>query len=163
MEREQDRLLRDHLRTAIGGHGAHISMSDALEGFPPERAGERVDAVPHSAWDLLYHVHLVLQDLIDWAAGAEYHPHEYPGGYWPSDHAPPDREAWYARIQDLESALATIRSWVDDDSRDLFAPLDRNPAHTLFRQIILAVDHTSYHIGQMVDLRMLLGIPVRDY
>jgi hypothetical protein len=50
----------------------------------------------------------------------------------------------------------------------------RNPGEDLFklrvggqgylaRAALLVVDHNSYHIGQLVDLRMLLGVPVRDW
>ncbi len=48
-------------------------------------------------------------------------------------------------------------------ANDLLARLERNSAHTPARQILLAIDHNSYHIGRLVDLRMLLGIPVRDW
>ncbi|MFP4484918.1 MAG: hypothetical protein ACLFO1_08710 [Spirochaetaceae bacterium] len=132
MQREHDLLLREHLRIAVSGHGAHISMSDALQGFPPERAGARVAGIHHSARDLVYHVDVVLHDLIDRAVADEYHPHEYPSGYRPQDHAPPSTEAWHVKLQALEDALATIRSWVDDETRDLLAPLDRGDGHTLF-------------------------------
>ncbi|NBC30159.1 MAG: hypothetical protein GVY29_09250 [Spirochaetes bacterium] len=156
-------LLREHLREAIQGHGAHISFAQAIHGFPYERAGERVPSVPHSAWDLVYHMGLVLQDLIDWVIAEEYRPHEYPSGYWPADHAPESADDWRRAVSEVERRIDIMKSWIDDGANNLLEALERNPAHTPARQILLAIDHNSYHIGQLVDLRMLLGIPVRDW
>jgi hypothetical protein len=155
--------LREHLRTGVQGYGAHIPFGQAIEGFPYDRAGERVSPVPHSAWDLIYHMGVVLQDVIDWVVAEEYRPHEYPGGYWPADHAPASRQEWEHAIDRVGERIRTLVDWIDDSSFDLFAPLSRNAGHTPVRQILLAIDHNSYHIGQLVDLRMLLGIPVRDW
>lgn len=63
----------------------------------------------------------------------------------------------------MEEAIDLVKGWVTDESRDLLAPIPGTPGHTLFRQALLVIDHNSYHIGQIVDLRMLLGIPVRDW
>lgn len=157
-------LLKAHLRTALAGQGAHISISQALEGFPVERAGERPPGIPHSAWDLVYHVHCVLQDLIDWVVADDYQGHEYPSGYWPAEHAPASREAWYEKLRAVDQAVATLQGWVDASSAgELLEPLARDSRHSRLRQILLAIDHNSYHIGQLVDLRMLLGVPVKDW
>jgi hypothetical protein len=106
---------------------------------------------------------LVLRDLIDWVEAEHYQAHEYPGGYWPPEHGPPDTETWHRTVARVEESIDRIASWIEDDAHDLFAPLERDARHDRFRQALLAVDHNSYHIGQLVDLRMLLGIPVRDW
>jgi hypothetical protein len=50
-----------------------------------------------------------------------------------------------------------------DPQWDLFAPLRSDSDWSLLQQATLVIDHNSYHIGQLVDLRMLLGLPVRDW
>lgn len=46
---------------------------------------------------------------------------------------------------------------VADPARDLLAPLPHAPGgQTLARETMLLVDHTAYHIGQLILLRRLL-------
>jgi hypothetical protein len=56
-----------------------------------------------------------------------------------------------------------MTEWISAGVSGLTAPLDRNPSHSASREILLAIAHNGYHIGQMVDLRALLGVPVRDW
>ena len=45
------------------------------------------------------------------------------------------------------------------DSRiDLFARIPHGTGQTYLRELLLAADHTSYHLGQMVVVRRALGI-----
>jgi hypothetical protein len=52
---------------------------------------------------------------------------------------------------------------VSDPGNDLFEPLAHGTGQNLLREAILIIDHNSYHIGQLVDVRMLLEAPVRDW
>ncbi len=50
-----------------------------------------------------------------------------------------------------------------DPQRDLNAPLRTGIDRNLIELAVLVIDHNSYHIGQLVDSRMLLGAPVKDW
>ena len=47
---------------------------------------------------------------------------------------------------------------VGEPKNDLFAPIPHGKGQTLLREALLIIDHTSYHVGQLVDLRRLLVI-----
>lgn len=156
--------FRRYLAESVAGYGAHIPFDQAVDGFPPERAGERVENLAHTAWMLVYHMRMVLEDIIDYVQDpSQYEAHEYPSGYWPERDAPPSEEAWYEEVERVKRAIATLHEWALDTSRDLYATIPGTPEHNLARQLTLMVAHNGYHIGQLVDLRMLLGIPVRDW
>ncbi|MFP4408503.1 MAG: DinB family protein [Spirochaetaceae bacterium] len=156
--------MRETVAEFVSGRGAHITFGQAVDGFPPARAGERVEGVAHTVWTLVWHMKEAIQDIIDYVEEpASYEPKPYPSGYWPDSYGPPDEEAWRQKVAEVEEAIATVRGWVTDETKDLMAPIPGTPGHTLFRQALLVVDHNSYHIGQIVDLRMLLGIPVKDW
>jgi hypothetical protein len=55
---------------------------------------------------------------------------------------------------DLKSMIDLVR----DSKNDLFTPFPHGQGQTLLREAILVIDHNSYHVGQLVDLRRLLGI-----
>jgi hypothetical protein len=43
-----------------------------------------------------------------------------------------------------------------DRSRPLLDPLPRSQGQTLLREALLVVDHTAYHLGQLVQVRKAL-------
>ena len=45
-----------------------------------------------------------------------------------------------------------------DRTTDLFAKIPHGTGQTILREALLVADHTSYHVGQLVMLRRLLGI-----
>ncbi len=46
---------------------------------------------------------------------------------------------------------------VADESVDLLAPVPHGDGQTVLRETLLLADHNSYHIGQLVLVRRLLG------
>ena len=47
---------------------------------------------------------------------------------------------------------------VRDPKSDLLAPFPHGQGQTLLKEALLVIDHNSYHLGQLVDMRRLLGI-----
>ena len=45
-----------------------------------------------------------------------------------------------------------------DDEKDLAATIPHGSGQTYLRELVLVVDHSAYHVGQLVLLRRLLGI-----
>ena len=83
---------------------------------------------------------------------------KWPDDYWPKDPAPPSQKAWtdslasYARAREALKRLAR-------DVEDLTAKVPTGKGHqTYLRAILLAADHTAYHVGQIVAVRRALGI-----
>ena len=46
---------------------------------------------------------------------------------------------------------------VADKKTNLYAPIPHGSGQTVLREALLVADHNSYHLGQMVLLRRLLG------
>lgn len=155
-------MVRNNLREMLAGGAAHVSFDKAIEGFPVEKAGERIENLEHSIWMLVEHLRIVNRDLIDWVCAEEYMEKAYPSGYWPSP-APPSEEAWFNTIKTVSGDMAIMESWIDDPDFDISSPLKRRETHSALREILLTIAHNGYHIGQMVDLRALLGVPVKDW
>ena len=56
-----------------------------------------------------------------------------------------------------------MQALVLDPRIDLLAPIPHGEGQTVLREALVLADHNAYHVGQIVDLRMLLEVPVRDY
>ena len=157
---QQDQLLRNHMKEMFG-FAAHVDFDRAVSDFPIDRAGRRVEPVPHTMWMLVEHLRIVNRDLIDWVEAEEYARKDFPAGYWPESDGPASKDEWQDSLDAVRRDMEQMKAWADVPA--LFEPLARKKEHTRAREILLAIAHNGYHIGQMVDLRMLLGCPVKDY
>jgi hypothetical protein len=160
---DRDQALREQLVFHLRGKGAHIDFDAAVAGFPAELAGRRVPKLEHTAWGLVYHLRIAQADIVDFIRNPKYAELEYPSGYWPKEDGPADPKAWDETVAAFQHDLREMVALVSDPNNDLFARIPHGSGQTLLREAILVVDHNSYHIGQLVDIRMLLGVPVRDW
>jgi hypothetical protein len=155
--------LRELLQYQLSGQGAHIPFKAAVAGFPVELAGKRVPKLAHTAWGLVYHLCVTQWDMLEYVRNPDHVSPEYPSGYWPKEWGPKDGAEWEKTVRSFGRDLKALERLVKDPGRELFAPLREGSDWSLLQQVILVLDHNSYHIGQLVDLRMLLGVAVRDW
>jgi len=152
-----DAVIRKQLEKVVLGEGAHVPIERTLAGLPAELRGRVPQGLAHSAWQLLEHIRIAQEDLIQYALDADWVSPDWPGGYWPADPEPPSEHAWEKSVEDLRTGLGRALELVRDPGRDLSAPLPHARQHNLFRQLVLLADHNAYHGAQVVDVRRALG------
>ena len=155
--------LRKQLAAHLSRRGAHIDFDAAVADFPFELTGKQPPKLAHTAWQLVFHLRIAQEDILEFCRGPGSVSPEYPSGYWPKEPAPLDGEQWRATVVSFGRDLRAMIDLVEDSGNDLFAPFAHGSGQNLLREALLLIDHNSYHIGQLVDIRMLLGIPVRDW
>lgn len=156
---ESTSALRDHLARVLDWEEAHVSFDKAVDGIPPDKRGARAPGFEHSTWQLLEHIRLAQEDILDFCVNSAYeHTMTWPDDYWPKDPNPPSEQAWttsiasYARTRDVMKQLA-------HDVEDLTAKVPTGKGNqTYLRAILLTADHTAYHVGQIVAVRRALGL-----
>jgi hypothetical protein len=131
-------------------------MREALKDFPPELYGAKPEGAPHSAWQLLEHIRFTLHDLHEFCTNPKYVAPDWPKDYWPKDDAPPSKDAWKTCAKEIQEDLAEFEKLTGDPASNLYAPIPWGDGQNLLREILLAGDHTSYHLGQLVMLRKQL-------
>lgn len=152
-----DRLFRDHLVQALRGGQAHANIIDAVKDFPPEHYGIKPNGVPYSAWQLLEHIRIALNDLLVFSTNSKYVAPKWPDDYWPKEEAPASRFQWNTSFNAICADLEAFEAHVRNPESNLYARIPWGNGQTLLREVLLAIDHNSYHIGQLVMLRKLLG------
>jgi len=149
--------LRKHLIELLRSRGAHADFDEAVDGLPDALRGARVKEVPFTPWRLLEHLRLAQWDILEFSRNPKHKSPQWPEGYWPEGDAPPSSTAWDASVAAFRRDLAEMEKLVSDSSNDLFAPIPHGEGQTLLREALLVADHNSYHIGQLILLRRLLG------
>ncbi len=150
---EQRKLLID----ALAGKGAHIDFDSAIAHLPVSLRGQRKEGVPHTAWQLLEHLRIAQADILDFCVNPNYEELKWPDEYWPKQEAPANAADWDRSIEAFNNDLKAFQVLIADENRDLNGVIPHGDGQTLFREALLIVDHNSYHLGQLVFLRQLLG------
>lgn len=149
--------LRKQLVELLRGGHAHAIFTDAVSGFPAARAGVRPAGAPHSAWELLEHMRIAQNDILLFSQSADHVSPAFPDGYWPRSAAPEHPKGWAESIRAFQHDLAAFEAMLEDPARDLHRPFPWGDGQTLLREALVLADHNSYHLGQLVLLRRLLG------
>ncbi len=157
MAKTEDRALREQLVKFLRGGEAHAELKTVLDDFPAMLRGVTPKGAGYSAWQLLEHVRLALHDLLDFSTNPNYVAPEWPKDYWPKEAAPKDSAAWDRAVRAVKKDMADFEKLVGDPESNLYATIPWGEGQTLLREVLLAGQHTSYHLGQIVLLRRLLG------
>jgi uncharacterized damage-inducible protein DinB len=156
MPKQPTTSLRQHLANLLRMKGAHLTFHAAVTDFPVALRGVTPPGAPHSAWQLLEHMRLAQQDILDFSRNPAYREKKFPDDYWPAADAPPSEEAWDASIEQFQSDLKEMQALVADTKHDLLAAIPHGQGQTLLREVLLVADHNAYHLGQLMFLRKML-------
>ncbi len=157
MTSDPNRALREHVLYLLRGGGAHLSFDKAVADIPTDCRGRTLAPVPHSPWRLLEHLRIAQWDILEFSRNSKHVSPSWPEGYWPHGDAPPDDRAWDRAIDAFRADLAAVCDLVADPATNLFAAIPHGDGQTILREALLVADHNSYHIGQLVVVRRLLG------
>jgi hypothetical protein len=154
---DPDQSLRDHLLYLLKGEGAHAKFEDVIDDFPADSRGKKLENFPHTAWMLLEHLRIAQWDILEFSRNVKHKSPDWPSGYWPKEEAPPSPDAWNESVRAFQGDLKAMQKLIADPKSDLHKPFPWGDGQTLLREALLAADHNSYHLGQLVTLRRLLG------
>jgi len=148
---------RRALREQIYGVNSHLHVLHALEGLDPTTAGARPASAPHTIFQGLHHM-VYWQDitLARLLGKNPARPASATLG-WQTPAAPEDQSDWEAAVAGLAEGLRSLDSIVGDTNYDLGRVVDPERGRTAFEEILMALSHNSYHLGQIVLLRQELG------
>lgn len=149
--------LRKHLLQLLSGRGAHISFEDAVENWPVKLRGVKPDKAPHTAWQLLEHLRIAQWDMLEFSRNPEHESPKWPDAYWPETAAPPSDKAWDESVAKFRADLDAMRQLISGPDLDLMTPCPPDCGKPLFRNALVLADHNSYHVGQLMFLRKMLG------
>ena len=136
---------------------AHASLDNAVKGLAPEARGKRPANYPHSAWELLDHIRRTQHDLLEFCANPKYHEPKWPDDYWPGSPEPPSKTAWDECLTAIHADAKALANFMVKNVATLTDKIPHGTGQTYLRTVLVAVDHTSYHVGQIVAVRRLLG------
>ena len=104
-------------------------------------------------------MNVALHDLLEFCTSSKYLAPKWPDDYWPKDEQPPTDTSWDETVRAFLDDLAEFEKMVMDPAQNLYATIAWGDGQRFLREVLLAADHNSYHLGQIVLLRKQLEAP----
>ena len=152
-----DASLRKSLVNFLQGGQAAVTVEDALDGLAPEHRHVRAAEGLHSIWEELEHMRIAQEDILRYTLDASWQSPKWPEGYWPGETKDVTDQMWSSSVNRFLADRKEMIHLAEDASRDLTSRVPHGEWRTYLRQILLTADHNSYHLGQIVQTRKLLG------
>jgi hypothetical protein len=148
---------KEIVASALDWEQAHVGLDSTLANLPADLRGRRPEGLQHSIWELLEHIRRTGHDLLEFCTNANYVELKWPDDYWPPSPAPKTGEEWTACIAAIHADTTALARFVVDGDRDLTAKIPHGTGQTYLRTVLVSIDHTSHHLGQIIDARRILG------
>jgi len=157
MKNHHETALRRELVDLLKGGAAHAKFEDVAADFPAKLRGQKPPGMPHSPWMLLEHLRIGQRDILEFSRNPNHVSPQWPEGYWPKTSSPPTASAWSKSIASFRKDLKSVQVLVANPKTDLFVRIPWGDGQTILREVLLVADHNAYHMGQLVQVRRLLG------
>ena len=151
-----DATLRNHLVWQLEGGYARTSLRMAVEGLSIADWGRVPGGASHSVWQIVRHIEVCLTDLLEYTRNPGHVSPDFPEGLWPVDAKPSSEAAVGQTLDAIDAAKAAFSQVLR--TADLTAPIDHVDGRCVLRQVLIAIDHESYHVGQITVTRAAVGV-----
>jgi uncharacterized damage-inducible protein DinB len=146
------RVLGKAIDAALSGRGAHVELRHLCAGLSWKLAGTRPKGAPHSVFQLLSHMIYWQEWVVQWLEGQDPPLPKHASGSWPGGSGPKNPGDWQRAVRRFRSGLEKLDRQARE--QDLFAGRGRKCRLEMLQTI---ASHNSYHAGQLVALRQMLG------
>ena len=151
----------DPIRAAVARlldwEDAHAGFDKIVGGLSSEVQGQVPPGLPYSPWQLLEHLRITQEDILEFCRNPGYEERRWPEDYWPDDPSPPSPGAWKESVAAFRRDREALKQMALDPKLDVLARVPAGQGQTYLREFLLVADHTSYHLGQLVVVRRALG------
>jgi hypothetical protein len=149
--------MRAAIARLLDWEDAHSGLDKIVSGLSPSLQGKVPPGLPYSPWQLLEHIRITQQDILDFCVNPEYRELHWPADYWPKSPAPPSASAWDKSVAGFRKDRETLKQLALNESIDLLEKVPAGEDQTYLRELLLVADHTAYHLGELVVVRRALG------
>ena len=148
-----EKTFRQNLVDALTGKNAHLSLASAIKNLKPENRNVRPSPEIHSVWEQLEHIRICQEDIVEYILDPKWKSPQWPEGYWPDKNSTPTEKMWENTVKWYNDDLKKLVSIINDPKIDLTSVIPHTKNHTYLREVLIVIDHNSYHTAQIVQTR----------
>jgi uncharacterized damage-inducible protein DinB len=152
------------LSELLRGTGAHADSLACIEDISAEVASRQIDGFPHSIGALVFHMNYWMDYDMRRIRGERPKYPAHNSESFPSRVTPADEAEWDRLREEFSALLNAVTSLTQSNRDQLDGEIEpTHPSHqeraasleAILWQLIV---HNSYHIGQIVMIRRILGV-----
>ncbi|OLS21303.1 MAG: hypothetical protein HeimC3_36200 [Candidatus Heimdallarchaeota archaeon LC_3] len=153
-----DKLV-DALSKSFHGEWTHIDPKRALKGLTSENARKKPKGFDHSCWELLYHIVTWQKTLLKNIKGQEIDWNKIEQeDNWPNEEILKNDENFSELVETFYSGINESKELIKNVDLLNEKEISIGPKElSIIKLTIVLLQHTSYHLGQIVSLRKFLG------
>lgn len=153
----EDRATVKALIALLNGGHAHAKTDEALANLPAKLRGEAPHGLPYSIWQLAEHIRITQWDILEFSRNPNHVSPKWPDEYWPEARASVSDSDWEKTLAGIKADRDAFIELLKAPDVDLYTPFSYGDGQNLLREAMLIADHTSYHTGEILVIRRLLG------
>ena len=154
----QTKFIVEELTSLLEEGNAHASFDAAIKGMPIELVGKVPEGSAYSIWQLVEHIRITQWDILEFSKGPGHKSPFWPDEYWPKDPTPPNGHALKKSLEQIKSDREAFLDLLKKAGEEVYTPFAYGDGQSLFREALVLADHTSYHTGEIIVLRRIMGV-----
>lgn len=144
--------VRKIVSQSLSGKGAHVLTATVFEGLSWKQAGSQPTGAPHTVFQLLEHICFWQDWALQWLDDKKPQVPHHASGSWPTEASPTSAREWKRVVQSFRTGLRQLER--RSHTASLAAKAGQKSPLEMLQTI---ASHNSYHAGQVVAIRQLLG------
>ncbi|MBK5213471.1 MAG: DinB family protein [Flavobacteriaceae bacterium] len=155
----EEKQLREKLANHLEGGEAFMPVTEMLNKISFEDINTRPGNLPYSLYELFYHIVFTQKDIVKFTCSDDYTEPRWPDYYWPKEKICKYKEEWETLKAEYATDRERLKYFLLDEENKLMQPVKNGKGEqTLLREIMLVIEHTAYHTGQMLVILRLLNL-----
>jgi len=154
---DQDELIRKNLLDLISGENSRTSFDECVRNFPIDRINDVFPNGDYTAWELLEHIRLGQEDILDFIKNPDYKYREFPKDYWPPKGTKATPTDWEKTTNGFKSDSEELENMIKDPETDLYKLIPWGTGHTFLQEIVTVSNHNGFHLGEFGIMRQVMG------
>ena len=154
-----EKQIREQLAKHLEGGEAFMPVTEMLRKISFEDVNTRPSNLPYSLYELFYHIVYTQKDIVKFTCSDDYTEPKWPDYYWPKEKICRDKKEWENLKAEYTTDRSRLKNFLLDEENTLTEAVKNGKGgQTLLREVMLVVEHTAYHTGQMLVLLRLLNL-----
>lgn len=144
--------IKEQLVRHLKGGEAFLPIEELLNKIPFSDLGKKPAGLPYSFYEIFSHTKFTQKDILAYCKQKNYSSATWPDAYWPKERAPENGAAWEKVKEDYFSERKELEKLILSSEIALSDPVPSSQEHSYLREVLLVIEHTSYHTGQLLIL-----------
>ncbi len=150
--------LKEQLVFHLRGGEAFMPIDELLKKIPFSDLGKRPAGLPYSFYEIFCHIRFTQKDILEYCTQSDYSAPKWPDNYWPKNNAPENEAVWEKVKKEYIAERKELEKLILSSEMELSHHVPSSQNHSYLREILLVIEHTSYHTGQLLILLRHLGL-----